>query len=398
MTGITGGNTPVDQTQAAFLQEAKETTQELAAESLTSKGEFQAEQAEDGGSVVSTFKNPEKNKRLEDVKSRLQELKQKLQEGAIGGVEEKEETEDNTGQQADQFQKKNPQLKKDALIALRKEIKPGDSKEKILEILDKYYPKASKAALADEALNFLFATSQDDPTLAKTIQEAKTDFIEANSREINAGRKIESQIQSTIKSGSATKETTKDVLNEVMDSRDPAELFKILSDKNEYKDLDPKINSLLSILGAGTKVTEGPSSGREILTTQMAEIKALQAIKGVYRFFKSRDPLVEKLFDKAGIPVPPQVTFENISKAFMAIASERHPDAHHVQQTAKGLGLENSIFGEIIVFQQMRDGVRQMARNILPDEKRNNVLMAILTVLEDLEDQADALSEEVKRE
>ena len=73
---------------------------------------------------------------------------------------------------ADQFQRRNPELKSSVLVLLRQYIKPGDSAEEILKKIQEFY---SDVSLADEALEFLLETS--DGELAKQVQEAKDSSI-----------------------------------------------------------------------------------------------------------------------------------------------------------------------------------------------------------------------------
>src|SRR5690606_11830940 len=111
--------------------------------------------------------------------------------------------------------------------------------------------------------------------------------------------------------------------------RDANTLFGELANKYAYKELQKVIKFLLHSLGSDMK-SKGPSIPRGELHTLLTETRTLQAILGVYRFFNKRMDLVNKLFSKAGLQMPKQLSFEQMAKCFMSLAGERYPSSDKV--------------------------------------------------------------------
>lgn len=287
---------------------------------------------------------------------------------------------------ADQFQRRNPELKANILTLLREAIKPGDDKETILRKVREFYGDVS---LADEALEFLLETT--DGELANTVREAKEEFNKEFGREINAGRNINEQARMAAEKGLGTPTTLRDLYRDITATpRDSATLFEELANRYAFKELKKVVDYLLHSLGADMK-SKGPSIPRAFLHRLLTETRSLQAILGVYRFFKGRMNLMENLFEKEGIDWPQQLTFELIAKQFMALTAERYPSAAKVLQTAAKLGIEKWLIAKIIVFSQLRDAIREVAVNQVYKsiQHRDELYMAIIEALEDLEDELE---------
>jgi type III secretion protein W len=235
---------------------------------------------------------------------------------------------------AQQFERRNPELKASTLVSLRELIKPGDSKEEILRKIKEFFPDAS---LADEAFEFLLETT--DGELARVVQEAKDDFNTQFGREIIAGRNITTQARQAAEKGLGTPTTLRDLYRDITGNpREPTALFEELSTRYAFKDLKKVVDFLLHSLGADLK-SKGPSIPNGLLSRLLAETRSLQAILGVYRFFKGRMGLMQMLFEKSGMEMPNQLNFELMSKQFMALASERYPSASKILQTTSKLGI-----------------------------------------------------------
>lgn len=290
---------------------------------------------------------------------------------------------------ADQFQRRNPELRANILTMLRDYIKPGDTKEDILRKLKEFYPDVS---LADEALEFLLATTEGE--LAQTVQEAKDDFNAEFGREIAAGRNIGAQARQAAEKGLGTPTSLRDMYRDITGNpRDSATLFEELANRYSFKELKKVVDFLLHSLGADMK-SQGPSIPRGMLHRLFTETRSLQAILGVYRFFRGRMGLMTKLFEKEGMELPSQLTFESMSKQFMTLAAERYPSAGKVLQLAVKLGIEKWIIAKIIVFSQLRDAIREVAINQIYKsvQHRDELYMAIIEALEDLEDELEELT------
>lgn len=287
---------------------------------------------------------------------------------------------------ADQFQRRNPELKANILQLLRETIKPGDSKEEILRKIREFYPDVS---LADEALEFLLETTEGE--LNVVVQDAREDFGAQFGREIAAGRNIGAQARQAAEKGLGTPSTLRDLYREITDNpRESSLLFEELSNRYSFKELKKVIDFLLHSLGADMK-SKGASIPRGLLHRLFTETRSLQAIMGIYRFFKGRMALMEKMFEKEGLDLPDELTFESVSKQFMKIASERYPSASKVLQLASKLGIEKWVIAKIIVFSQLRDAIREVAINQIYKsvQHRDELYMAIIEALEDLEDELE---------
>lgn len=376
------GTQSVNLTLEAMQKVGKEEQQELRAEQQNSASAFQNSMEEAINPFAAKFATKQK-----DIKTHKTRIQKMMKGGETGKrLLPIEQIKDS----ASQFQKRNPELLTNVLMLLRERIKPGDTKEDILRTLAEFYPDVS---LGDEVLEFLMATT--DGELAETVKEAKEEFDQLHAREITAGRNIGTQARQAADKGLGTATSLRDMYREVTGNpRDSTTLFEELSSKYEFKDLKKVVDFLLHSLGADMK-SKGPSIPRGMLHRLLTETRSLQAILGVYRFFRGRMRLVNKMFKQEGIEVPSQLTFESIAKEFMNLAAERYPSSAKVLQGAAKLGIEKWIAAKIIVFSQLRDGIREvaMAQIYKTLQHRDELYLAILEALEDLEDQLEELSE-----
>lgn len=375
----------VNVTLEAMKEVAQNTQLEISAEQQDSKTAFLDAQEEAVNPFAAKFATKQK-----DIKSSKARIKK-----AQGSEKTRLLPIEKIKDSANEFQRRNPELRSNVLVLLRERIKPGDTKEDILRTLAEFYPDVS---LADEVLEFLLATTEGE--LAETVQEAKAEFEEKNGRQITAGRNISAQARQASDKGLGTPTSLRDMYRDITGNpRDSTTLFEELSTQYAFKDLKKVIDFLLHSLGADMKA-KGPSIPRGMLHRLLAETRSLQAILGVYRFFRGRMRLIEKMFQKDGMNMPTQLTFENIAKQFMSLAAERYPSSAKVLQLATKLGIEKWILAKIAVFSQMRDGVREVAINQVYKslQHRDELYLAILEALEDLEDQLEELTEEEEDE
>lgn len=296
---------------------------------------------------------------------------------------------------AEEFQKRNPELKSSALLHLLGRLKLGSTKEEILKNLLSMY---SDVALADEALDFLLQTT--DGELLKNIKEAKEELQKQFGREIRSGRNIEEFARSAVYKGLGTPTTLRDLYRDVTGNpRDSTTLFQELSQRYAFKDLKKVVDFLLHSLGSDLNA-KGSSIDAGQLHRLLTETRSLQAILGVYRFFNNRMVLVNKLFQKEGLEIPAQLNFESMAKQFMALAGDRYPSADKVKQSAGKLGLDKWITAKIIALSQFRDAVREVAVNQIYRslQHRDEFFLAILDALEELEDELEQLLEQEEEE
>lgn len=97
-------------------------------------------------------------------------------------------------------------------------------------------------------------------------------------------------------------------------------------------------------------------------------------------------------------PFPPHLTPEVMTKHFLAFTEENYPSAEKALQMVSKMGIK-SVKGQIIVLSLMRDAVRQMAPRLYRSvQHRDDVFMAIIEALEDLEEELEELEEEMAAE
>lgn len=377
---------PVNTTIQAMEQTRADETVEMASEQESSQEAFQMS-LQEAVNPFTRMRNTEKT--LKAHSSRVQKMLKAGEKGQrLGPIVRIKNS-------ADQFQQRNPELKSSTLVMLREMIKPGDSKEEILKKLLDVYPDVS---LADEVLEFLLETT--DGELHNTIQEAKEAFNKQHEREITAGRNIGLQAREAADKGLGSPTNLRDMYRDITGNpRDSSTLFQELSQRYAFKELKKVVDFLLHSLGADMK-SKGPSIAPGQLYRLLSETRSLQAILGVYRFFRMRMPLINKLFTKEGIEVPSQLNFEAMAKQFMSLAGERYPSEDKVLQTAVRLGIEKWIMAKIIALSQFRDAVREVAANQIyrSMQHRDELYLAILEALEALEDELEELLEQQQSE
>ena len=368
---------------ATEKMEAAETTQMQSAQQLSAKEGFV--------DAVKDMSNPfgsamtEKLKKVESPAERVK--KAVLAEDKPAQLLPVERIKDS----ADQFQRRNPELQASVLTLLRQYIKPGDSLDEILKKLLEFY---ADPALADEALEFLLETT--DGELFLNCKAAKDKLNQEKGRDIKSGRNIGVQARTASEKGLGSPTQMRDLYRDITGNpRDSNTLFSELSGRYAFKDLKKVTDFLLHSLGADMK-SKGPSIEPGELTRLIAETRSLQAILGVYRFFRLRMRLVESQFAREGLEMPEQLTFENLAKEFMALISDRYPNGEKVKERAVRLGIQDWIQAKIIALSQFRDAIREvaMARIYRNLQHRDDLYLAILEALEDLEDELDQKQDE----
>lgn len=379
--GITGPHHDI--TLDAMQRVADDEQVELSAEALTAKDALLNYLQE----AVNPFPRlPKSQKSIENQRSRIQKMIKS------GDKSEQSYAAKQIQDKAEQFQKQNPELKSPALILLRERIKPDDSPEEILKKVLESYPDVS---LADESLEFLLETTEG--TLHQSVREAKEQLNKQFGREISAGRNISTVARQASEKGLGSPTSMRELYRDITGNpRDSSTLFQEFSQKYAFKELKKVVDFLLHSLGNDMK-SKGPSIPRGQLHRLITETRSLQAILGVYRFFRGRMGLMEGLFEKEGLKLPSQLNFETMAKQFMALASDRYPSGEKALQTTVKLGIDKWIAAKIIALSQMRDAIREVAVNQIyrSIQHRDELYLAILEALEELE---DALEEYLERE
>lgn len=296
---------------------------------------------------------------------------------------------------AERFSKRNQEFKAPILQLLADKVKDCKTKEDVLKVLSQFY---ADPTIADDALEFLMEVTTGD--LNAMVREAKETHVAERGREIQAGRNIQEEVMKASGQKLGTPTSLRDLYREITGNpREPVALFIELSDRYAYKDMRKVLAFLFHSLGTDLK-SQGPSIAPGMLFRLLSEVRSLQAILGVYQFFKQRMNLVTSLFQKNSIEVPKQLNFENISRQFVTLLQERYPTGDKVLQTAGKLGIEKWILAKIIIFSQLRDAIREVALHQLyrSVEHRNEIHNAILEALEALEEELDELLNEDEEE
>lgn len=293
----------------------------------------------------------------------------------------------------DQFQRKNPEFEKKDLTLLREQIKPSDTKEDILRKVLSLYPDYT---LADEALDFLLETTSSDLRLA--VQSAKEELNDLYAREIKAGKNIRDEVLVFTQKGIGTPTQLREMYRDITGNpRDPLTLFEELCSQYAFEQMRTVIYFLLHALGKDLKA-KGPSISRAELHRLMSETRSLQAILGVYRFFKLRLRLILSSFDRNGLKLPTKVTFELLSKQFIKLLQERYPSLDKALKLAVDLGISEELVAQIIIFTQMRDAVRNVAPRLFRNEQhRQDILSTFMQLIEELDEQLEEEQEEEEK-
>lgn len=289
-------------------------------------------------------------------------------------------------------QRTRGELDEKLLLLLREYVQDQDSPDDILRKLEEMFAGADPALL-DEALDFLAETTQGG--LQEKVKQAKEILHKRFPRDINAGRNIGDAAAEAADQGLGSPTELRDLYRDVTNRlRDAPTLFDELSKKWPYSELKKVIKFLFSSLGGDLR-SNGPSIPRGLLHNLVNEARALQAILGVYAFFKGRMGLMNKMFKQQGIPMPSQLGFEEMAKQFMALVNDRYPSEEKLLNTAQRLGVDKWVRAKIIVLMQLRDAIREVARERIYRslQDRDKLYEAIILTLENLEDELQELEE-----
>jgi len=323
----------------------------------------------------------------------LDELKSKLLESEGKEAEEVETPKvvavEKAEEAASRFQKGNFELSAKTLLILRERISAKDTPE---EVLNKVFSVYGDPALADEALDFIIETS--DPQTQAVVKLAKERLNLTFERQVKSGRNIGIQSRAFSEAGLGSPTSLRDMYRDITGTpRDPLVLFNELTEKFRFEKLRSVIHFLLHSLGSDLK-SKGPSIPRPELKRLIDETRSLQGILGVFRFFQSRMKLMQRQFSSYGLILPPRLDFEALARLFVKILAERYVNAEKIMQTARFLGIEEEVAAQIVVFTQMRDGLRQIAPRYFRDVRhKDEQLKAYIDVIDKLEDKLEAEEE-----
>lgn len=93
-------------------------------------------------------------------------------------------------------------------------------------------------------------------------------------------------------------------------------------------------------------------------------------------------------------PFPQHLTYEMVVRSFLALTEEHYPTPDKVLQLVEKMGLQ-SVKGKIIVLNMLRNTVKQVSPTRLyrSIQHRDDIYMAIIEALEELEDELEELED-----
>jgi len=326
---------------------------------------------------------------------RFEPLENKVKKKAVEKAEEEQIPEIEQIQAiSEEFEERNPELLARSLQLLFSQIKGKDTAEEILRKTMQLFPDHS---LADEAFEYLERVYKGEAI--DKIRQAKQMLNEAYGREVRAGRNIGVQAREFAKEGLGSPTGLRDLYRDITGNpRSATTLFQELNEKLSFAKMQKAIDFLLHALGADLK-SKGPSIPPGELHNLMTEVRNLLAVLGVYRFFQGRMDLVNSSFQRAGMLLPPRITFELMARMFVQFLLERYPSMDKVFQLSQKMGLSAEVLAQIIIMTQMRDAVRGVAPKLFRNEQhRHDVLMSFIEALEELEEQMEEREEKEEKE
>ena len=294
---------------------------------------------------------------------------------------------------ASKFEKRNPEMKAASLLNLLKKAKDCKTKEELIALLEEYYPDP---LLADEALDFLSATTLEE--LKKMVQEAKEDFNTKHEKDIRAEKNIAQEVSYFAGQEIGERPKLRQRYLELIHSSEGRAATDLFLDYGKqfpsYKELRRIFAYFYRALGTDLK-SQGPSIEKGLLHSLMQEVRKAQSGIGLYNFFRDRMSLVQKEFERGGLPLPEGYTFETMTTSFFELIGERYPSLEKVLDHIPFSKLLD-VLGKIITLNQFRDALPQSSTTFLfrSEQHKEELKKSILDALERLEEELEELEEE----
>jgi len=94
------------------------------------------------------------------------------------------------------------------------------------------------------------------------------------------------------------------------------------------------------------------------------------------------------------IQLPKGLASEELTDTFFDVLKERYPSAEKIKQLVERSGVD-SVHGKIIALSAMRDAIKEVSPRLYRSQQhRDELFLAIIEALEDLEDELDELEAE----
>ncbi len=260
-----------------------------------------AENLETSGSTIAlrALKKREKGEEIETHEHAeiAQEKTELIEE--VQGVED----------EAKEMAKRNQEFKAPTLVELFKSLRPTDEPADILRKIQNLY---RDPYLADEALAFLGRVTADTDLKVK-ITAARNILNRGYEREITAGRNIRGPIEVFTRKHPKVKQkpdALRDLYRAITGKNHTAtDLFNHFFSKFPFDHLVFIFGFLFDALGADLN-SQGPSISPAKLKKLVKDVRKIQAIFGVYRYFKGSERLLKAEFARYHIPYPQAGNFE----------------------------------------------------------------------------------------
>lgn len=366
-----------DKAAAALIQE----------ESAQPLKEMEAEDTEALGALFNKFEKATKEERAQKAGAKSEV-----------GNKEKPLTAKQATDMADEFAKQNPEMKAKDLLSLLDKLNPGDTKERVLELVFFQYPDLNEA---DKALTFLSkstggalqanvldakkdllaplesitAGDSQDVVLTKLrnayphpnlINQALDKLLErpnvtgvlrkeiglakdtlVNNFKLEIGKVASANLGTMQKAGLAQSVAEVSTMYSDLKSKTwEAQTLFVEIQKMSYKQQIAYLTTMESMIGKELK--EGPSIEHAKLHDLFSQVRVLQAIFFVYRICQNQMNFLQSKFAADGLPFPPGLTHETLARELMKLIAERYPSPEKVDQLCKNLGITADTFRSLL--------------------------------------------------
>lgn len=262
---------------------------------------------------------------------------------------------------AGEFAKKNPELSKETLENILKELvrrhgesEDGLSAQDVEDLVLAYYPDPY---LANDVLNFLIESTEGG--LNDTVRDAQGNHEELYPREIQIGKNISEEARTFesrgLDSPSKLREWYRSAVTSTAGQVKTTDLFLKMMDRFGFEKLVKANHFYLAALGADLR--KGGLSVPE-LADKVHQVRSLQAIVNVFRMSRMRMRVIDKALNyyaKLGVreQLPPGFDFQSLGRLTMNILQDRNISKDTILQKVRAQGFGNSEVAMMCVIQQM---------------------------------------------
>ncbi|MGR3973394.1 MAG: HrpJ domain-containing protein [Candidatus Rhabdochlamydia sp.] len=281
---------------------------------------------------------------------------------------------------AQEFERRNPELKTKTLLSLHSLITIKDSPEEILKKLKTVY---LDIALVDEALEFLIETSQDP--LKTQLISARALLHQDFSKDVLSGRNIGAQARNYAAKGLGSATALRDLYRLITHTPFNAiTLFQELSSSFPLDKMQVVIHFILHSLGSDLK-SKGPSIASGELFKMMNETRDMQAVLGVYRYFARQMPRISQTMGKKSV-TPLNLSFELLAKVFTSFILEKYPTLDKAMLLSDKLLINNQPILQLMMYHEFIMAMRQVSSRLFQNDKQyQEILNCYITTAESLE-------------